>query len=67
MTEIFELKNGIALKMIDIFKLPNPSYNLRSSSNQFRTKHKLFIMVYCPYNILAQKYRNLCQIILPAV
>ena len=33
-TEIYNVKNGIA--PVTVFKLQNPSYNLRSSCNQFR-------------------------------
>ena len=37
MTEIYKVKNGIAPDIVkDIFELQNPSYNLRSSCNQFR-------------------------------
>ena len=40
-TEIYKVKNGIAPEMMkDIFELQNPSYNLRSSCNRFRRKHK---------------------------
>ena len=40
-TEIYKVKNGIALEIMkDIFELQNPSYNLRSSCRQFRRKHK---------------------------
>ena len=35
--EVYNVKNGIAPEItIDIFKLQNPSYNLRLSCNQFR-------------------------------
>ena len=35
-TEIYKVKNGIAPDIMnDIFELQNPSYNLRSSCNQF--------------------------------
>ena len=41
MTKIYEVKNGIAQEIMkDIFELQNRSYNLRSSCNQFRRKHK---------------------------
>ena len=40
-TEICKVKNGIASEIMkDILELQNPSYNLRSSCNQFRRKHK---------------------------
>ena len=36
-TEIYKVKNGIAPEIMkDIFELQNPSYNLRSTCNQFR-------------------------------
>ena len=39
-TEIYKVKNGIAPEIMkDIFELQNPSYNLRSSCNQFRRKN----------------------------
>ena len=39
-TEIYKVKSGIAPdKMEDIFELQNPSYNLRSSCNQFRREN----------------------------
>ena len=39
-TEIYEVKNGIAPDITnDIFKRQNPSYNLRSSCNQFRREN----------------------------
>ena len=38
-TEIYKFKNGIAPEIMKgIFELQNPSYNLRSSCNQFRRK-----------------------------
>ena len=40
MTGIYKVKNGITPKIMkDIFKLQNPSYNLRSICNQFRRKN----------------------------
>ena len=39
-TEIYKVKNGIALEIMkDIFELQNPSYNLRSTCNQFRREN----------------------------
>ena len=39
-SEIYEFKNGIAPEIIkDIFELKNPSYNLRSTCNQFRREN----------------------------
>ena len=39
-TEIYKVKNGIAPDIMnDIFELQNPSYNLRSSCNQFRREN----------------------------
>ena len=39
-TEIYKVKNGIAPGIMnDIFELQNPSYNSRSSCNQFRRKN----------------------------
>ena len=39
-TEIHKVKHGIALEIMkDIFEQQNPSYNLRSSCNQFRRKN----------------------------
>ena len=39
-TEIYRVKNGIAPAIMnDIFELQNPSYNLRSSCNQFRREN----------------------------
>ena len=39
-TEIYKIKNGIAPDIMkDIFELQNPSYNLRSSCNQFRREN----------------------------
>ena len=39
-TEIYKIKNGIAPEIMkDIFELQNPSYNLRSSCNQFRREN----------------------------
>ena len=39
-TEIYKFKNGIAPDIMkDIFVLQNPSYNLRSSCNQFMRKN----------------------------
>ena len=39
-TEIYEVKNGIAPDITnDIFERQNPSYNLRSSCNQFRREN----------------------------
>ena len=39
-TKISEVKNGIAPEIMkDIFELQNPSYNLRSSCNQFRREN----------------------------
>ena len=39
-TEIYKVKKGIASEIIkDIFELQNPSYNLRSSCNQFRREN----------------------------
>ena len=39
-TEIYKVKHGIASEIIkDIFELQNPSYNLRSSCNQFRREN----------------------------
>ena len=39
-TEICKVKNGIAPEIMkDIFELQNPSYNLRSSCNQFRREN----------------------------
>ena len=41
MTKIYKVKNGIAQEIMkDIFEFQNRSYNLRSSCNQFRRKHK---------------------------
>ena len=43
-TEIYKVKNGIApYIMKDIFELQNPSYNLRSSCNQFRRKNIKYV------------------------
>ena len=40
-TEIYKVKHAIAPEIMKaIFELQNPSYNLRSSCNQFRRKHK---------------------------
>ena len=40
MTEIYKAKNGIAPEIMkDTLKLKNPSYNLRSSYNQFRREN----------------------------
>ena len=40
MTEIYKVKNGVALVIMnDIFELQNPSYNLRSSCNKFRREN----------------------------
>ena len=40
-TQIYKIKNGIAPEIMkDIVELQNPSYNLRSSCNQFRRKNK---------------------------
>ena len=40
MTEIYKVKHGIAPEIMkDIFELQNPSYNLRSSCNQFRREN----------------------------
>ena len=39
-TEIYKYKNGIAQEIMkNIFELQNPSYNLRSSCNQFRREN----------------------------
>ena len=39
-TEIYKVKNGIAPEIMkDIFELQNPSYNLRSTCNQFRREN----------------------------
>ena len=39
-TEIYKVKKGTASEIIkDIFELQNPSYNLRSSCNQFRREN----------------------------
>ena len=39
-TELYKVKNGIAPKIMeDIFEQQNPSYNLRSSCNQFRREN----------------------------
>ena len=39
-TEIYKVKNGIAPEIMkDIFKLQNPSYNLRSSCSQLRREN----------------------------
>ena len=39
-TEIYKVKNGIAPDIMnDIFELQNPSYNLRSTCNQFRKEN----------------------------
>ena len=39
-TEIYKVKYGIAPEIMkDIFELQNPSYNLRSSCNQFRREN----------------------------
>ena len=39
-TKISKVKNGIAPEIMkDIFELQNPSYNLRSSCNQFRREN----------------------------
>ena len=39
-TEIYKVKHGIAPEIMkDIFELQNPSYNLRSSCNQFRREN----------------------------
>ena len=39
-TEIYKVKNGVALVIMnDIFELQNPSYNLRSSCNKFRREN----------------------------
>ena len=39
-TQIYEVKNGIAPDIMNnIFKLQDPSYNLRSSCNQFRREN----------------------------
>ena len=40
LTEIYKVKNGIAPEIMkDIFELQNPSYNLRSTCNQFRREN----------------------------
>ena len=40
-TEIYKVKNRIAPEIMKrYFELQNPSYNLRSSCNQFRRKNK---------------------------
>ena len=40
-TEIYKVKHAIAPEIMKaIFELQNPSYNLRSSCNQFRRKNK---------------------------
>ena len=39
-TEMYKVKNGIAPEIMkDIFELQNPSYNFRSSCNQFRREN----------------------------
>ena len=39
-TEIYKVKHGIAPEIMkDIFELQNPSYNLRSTCNQFRREN----------------------------
>ena len=67
-TEIYNVKNGIAPEIMKgIFELQNPSYNLRSSCNPFRRKHKNCSLWVTVRKILAQKSGSLCQIILITV
>ena len=68
-TEVYKVKDGIAPEIMkNIFELQNPSYNLRSSCNQFRRENiKTVHLVYSLYGILAQKSRSLCQIILSTI
>ena len=52
-TEIYKVKNGIAPEIMkDIFELQNPSYNLRSSCNQFR-RQKIKTV---PYGLQSIRY-----------
>ena len=63
-TEIYKVKNGIAPEIMkNIFELQNPSYNLRSSCNQFRREN--IKIVHC--GLQSQKSGSLGQIILSTV
>ena len=46
LTEMFKVKNGIAPKIIgDIFKLFNPTYNLRNKRILFQTMRERYTLV----------------------